>query len=117
MCENHVFSLFGQALGQNKRTRGLVWVSTPQRGKPVLFSVFRSLNHVAVRWPQARRRRTRATSDLEQRHAECDAERTLVLGSRAPSRRLKQRCAERGPLSLRYARRNGARLTTDLAHR
>ena len=27
---------------QNERSQSLVWVSTPQRGKPVLFSVFRS---------------------------------------------------------------------------
>ena len=35
------FSLSGPAVEQNKRSQSLVWVLTPQRGKPVWFSVFR----------------------------------------------------------------------------
>ena len=38
------FLLSGQAVEQNKRSQNVVWVSTPQRRKPVLLSVFRSHN-------------------------------------------------------------------------
>ena len=41
MCEKHFFFA---AVEQNERSQSLVWVSTPQRRKPVLFSVFRSHN-------------------------------------------------------------------------
>ena len=37
MCEKHVFFA---AVEQNKRSQSVVWVSTPQGRKPVLFSVF-----------------------------------------------------------------------------
>ena len=47
MCEKHVFFA---AVEQNERSQSLVWVSTPQRGKPVLFYVFRSHNC----WPDSR---------------------------------------------------------------
>ena len=41
MCEKHVFFA---AVKQNERSQNLVWISTPHRGKPVLFCVFQSHN-------------------------------------------------------------------------
>ena len=45
MREKHVFPA---SVEQNERSQSLVWVSTPQRGKPVLFSVFWNDNYWAL---------------------------------------------------------------------
>ena len=58
MCaKSTFFSLSGHPVEQNKRRQSLVWVSTPQRGKPVLFSVFRSHNCRPQVWGDIRIRR------------------------------------------------------------
>ena len=59
MCEKHVFFV---AVEQNERSQSLVWVSTPQRGKPVLNSVFRSHNC----WPKADQPRSRKQNRIFQ---------------------------------------------------
>ena len=40
----NIYSPSGQVLEQNKRSQSLVWVSTPQMGKTLSFSVFRCQN-------------------------------------------------------------------------